>query len=221
MTFYLVNDRAFQSEIAVFNCPSDGQQPPLWRDYAVTNYQANFGTDWNRCNESDGPFHIISKTGIAAITDGTSNTAAFSEHGHGGITVSRINREFRLRGGFARPKGSSANQSELEKWCEDQVEAVDLTYAHGGGGVKWSLDAVGYRHVLRPNHPVCSEYKDPTQWIFGPNVGSYSRIVNPPTSLHPGGVNLLFCDGHVRFVSETIDDRPKGPWRRPRDNRGR
>ncbi|RUL88329.1 H-X9-DG-CTERM domain-containing protein [Tautonia sociabilis] len=24
-------------------------------------------------------------------------------------------------------------------------------------------------------------------------------------SLHPGGVNVLFCDGHVDFIQETVD----------------
>ena len=26
-----------------------------------------------------------------------------------------------------------------------------------------------------------------------------------PSSLHPGGVNVLFCDGRVRFISEDVD----------------
>lgn len=36
----------------------------------------------------------------------------------------------------------------------------------------------------------------------GPN---YSYTNARPSSQHPGGVNMLFCDGHSRFVSQEID----------------
>ena len=65
---------------------------------------------------------------------------------------------------------------------------------------------MGYRHVLRPNHAYCTDERVPTQHIYGPQDGTYPHFVNPPTSLHSGGVNLLFCDGSVRFVAETIDE---------------
>jgi prepilin-type processing-associated H-X9-DG protein len=35
-------------------------------------------------------------------------------------------------------------------------------------------------------------------------------MVNPPTSYHSGGVNVLFLDGSVHFIKETIG---RAPWR--------
>ena len=44
-----------------------------------------------------------------------------------------------------------------------------------------------------------------------PNSGRYDCITyhNPgwkaARSLHPGGVNVLLCDGHVAFVKDSVD----------------
>jgi prepilin-type processing-associated H-X9-DG protein len=68
----------------------------------------------------------------------------------------------------------------------------------------------GYRHQLAPSHHFCSEYFDPTYHVYGVWQGDYPRCVNPPTSHHPGGVNVLLLDGSVRFIKETID---RATWR--------
>jgi prepilin-type processing-associated H-X9-DG protein len=55
---------------------------------------------------------------------------------------------------------------------------------------------VGFTTVLPPNAPSCA---DGGSW-----ADSYTALL-PPSSRHPGGVNLLKADGSVDFVSETID----------------
>ena len=79
-----------------------------------------------------------------------------------------------------------------------------------GGDRAWGSADFGYRHVFTPNHDACYEYFDPIDHVYGIRSGEDTRMVNPPTSYHPGGVNVLFLDGSVHFIKETID---RAPWR--------
>ena len=74
--------------IAVFLCPSDGQQRVDPTNWGGTNYVSNSGTGTiNSGNFNvvagaqlpDGPFYNTSAIRFAAITDGLSNTAGYSE----------------------------------------------------------------------------------------------------------------------------------------------
>ncbi len=204
-TYYFdFHEKVFQTKIPILLCPSDRQKTPATREFGYLNYPLTFGTTWNYKDKSDGPFHIISNTRITDITDGTSQTALASEHALAGPLPSSTpsHGKFRLRYGFKRPQGSSSNQAALETWCMQQ--------AFPNGEVSslkknWALDPIGYHHVMKPNHWFCYEYRFPTKQIYGPSTGTYAHFVVPPTSLHPGGVNMAFADGNVRFISETID----------------
>ncbi|MCX7397765.1 MAG: DUF1559 domain-containing protein [Planctomycetales bacterium] len=56
-----------------------------------------------------------------------------------------------------------------------------------------SLGTALYTHTLTPNRPSCT------------NGSSVMTGIYTATSLHPGGVNVAFADGHVQFVSHDID----------------
>ena len=55
---------------------------------------------------------------------------------------------------------------------------------------------VGFNTILPPNGPACAD---------GGNWGDSYNLAIPPASRHPGGVNCLFADGGVHFISQTIN----------------
>jgi prepilin-type processing-associated H-X9-DG protein len=61
---------------------------------------------------------------------------------------------------------------------------------HDGG-----LIYTGFVTILPPNAPSCTALA---------NYDACAAFI-APSSFHPGGVNAVFADGPVRFISETID----------------
>ncbi len=55
-----------------------------------------------------------------------------------------------------------------------------------------------YNHYGPPNAMSCAA-ADETNETYGGYAGSI-----PPTSNHPGGVNVCFADGSVKFIKDTI-----------------
>jgi prepilin-type N-terminal cleavage/methylation domain-containing protein/prepilin-type processing-associated H-X9-DG protein len=210
-TYRAVNHTSSSATIAMFLCPSEplNPSPDDYGGYSLTNYLCNFGTSWIHWNVTDGPFYVISRTNLAQVTDGTSQTAAYSEHAFGpDIPLSSPSQVDRLMGGFSRPQNTSQSQADLEQWCsQPSPPGAVLSSGFPYALMCWNE---GYRHVFSPNHHFCAESFDPTCHVYGICEGAAARYVNPPTSHHPGGVNVLLLDGSVRFVKETINT---APWR--------
>jgi prepilin-type N-terminal cleavage/methylation domain-containing protein/prepilin-type processing-associated H-X9-DG protein len=194
------NATARAGKVPVFNCPSDPQtsMPAGW---AGTSYRVNQGsgilnglppTDSSDPNfgmpEPNGVFMKDKAVTLASITDGLSNTAAFSEHCKGDFNngASTPNDTF-------KPGTYPANADEAIQQCE-AVNVNDLSkQGVSDVGAPWLQgyhSTTIYFHVNVPKSRSC---------MFPPG-----RIATTANSQHPGGVNVALCDGSVRMVTQTI-----------------
>lgn len=196
------NATARGTEITVFLCPSESNRTNLPTGIAGTSYRANQGCGilWglpptNTSNSNygmpapNGPFYLNSETRLVDITDGTSNTAAFSEHLLGdfsnGIATEKTDT--------FEPGTYPATPDQAVADCVG-VNVNNLAmqgYSNIGGPWLYGYHSTTiYFHVGLPNTRSC---------MFPPG-----RIATTANSNHSGGVNVLMCDGTVRFVSNNI-----------------
>jgi prepilin-type N-terminal cleavage/methylation domain-containing protein/prepilin-type processing-associated H-X9-DG protein len=196
-----MNDLALATPVKVFLCPSD-VGVPVPAKWAATSYRANEGTslvfgygpsDPSGVNRSmpppNGVFFTDSKTRLADITDGTSNTAAFSEHVLGDFS----NAVATERSDTFQPGTYPATPDQAIRDCQ-AIDWTDLKYqGNSDVGAPWVRgyhSTTSYWHSAPPGSRSC---------MFPPQ-----RIMTTANSNHPGGVNLLLCDGSVHFVQYSI-----------------
>jgi prepilin-type N-terminal cleavage/methylation domain-containing protein len=196
--------------IPLFLCPSDKGQS-VSSGYGVsalapTNYVANMGTGLkvtpagNRHGspyDADGVFYADSRTRIADITDGTSNTAAMSEStlGEGAESASGPTPPADRRKVYA---WLSVTDSMSDAACASPT-LWNLQRRRGFAWYSGEIRCASYNHYYIPNA---------VQWDCvsnAPSLGFTAIGWRAARSNHVGGVHLLLADGAVRFVSENID----------------
>jgi prepilin-type N-terminal cleavage/methylation domain-containing protein/prepilin-type processing-associated H-X9-DG protein len=173
-------------------CPSDAFTLP--QGLAGNNYFANYGTNINFFGNSsvaNGVF-ALRDNGISllAITDGTSNTVAFSELKKGDFNNAVYSPADWLNVGSA---GLPTTADQAYSICQT-VNVQDLSLQCFSAGGEWLGDdntGTAYTHVVPPNTTNCCWLANLT---FAVTASSY----------HTNGVNLLLCDGSVRFVPNSI-----------------
>ena len=188
------NVAASQYRVNLFICPSDGQngQVPGMPDFG-SNYVANNGSGtvgFGLIKSGDGMFNEA-PVRHGEITDGTSNTAAFSESilGNGATVTGAPTDPQTIRLVVLEVPGSNDTTPA-------DCEGAAGTFSAKRGG-KWIDGHYGntlYNHYYTPN---------PTgKWDCG--NGSHNKGLSTARSYHGGGVNVGFMDGSVRFVRDSV-----------------
>ncbi len=192
------NSTGIATSITTFICPSDAMTsvPAGW---AGINYRANQGTSIVYGTNTGVDLGLPAPNGlfgsgqtirIATITDGTSNTAAFSEHVKGDFS-NTISTEM---SDTYEPHTYPATPDQAIQMCMATDTTNLANQGYSNVGAPWAEayhSTTLYYHSAPPNSRSC---------MFPP-----SRIMTTANSKHPGGVNVLLADGSVRFIKSSVD----------------
>jgi prepilin-type N-terminal cleavage/methylation domain-containing protein/prepilin-type processing-associated H-X9-DG protein len=201
------NQYAVQQTVPLFLCPSDLMEP-VGSGYGVpvlgpVNYGACFGSGTTAGGppygspwDADGMFRAAVHGTFKEITDGLSNTAAFSESSLGqGPTMATgaIPGDPQKVYANVPPPLTPAACGKATLW--------NVQLRRGYLWASGEIRCASYNHYYPPNPP---EY-DCVANLSAPGPQQFTAVgFKAARSNHPGGVNLLLADGAVRFISNEI-----------------
>ncbi len=208
-------DQVVSQEVPTLRCPSDGGTRGIddTHGIAVTNYSGSEGYHWHPnatfapdqfpelagdpfTNASDfsGLFTVTRTHRMRDIIDGTSNSIVVSETdsaGFGGGPIRTVGSGVRRAGG-GRVFRASLVATAHAGWAgnESGTNTVDVDGNAKSSGT-WFRSSP---HTYTPTYL--------SAW--GPNAEWHG-----PSSYHPGGVQSLYGDGSVAFITESVN---YGTW---------
>lgn len=188
------NDAAARNKLPLLLCPSDSDGVP-GQTYGGNSYPASAGSGLNApgtaddgsVTNADGVMFARSSIRFRDLTDGTTNTVAFSEQLLGdGQNAAPPPNDFRYR----------VVELSMGTQTTPAACAGGATWS-GQRGAKWvngHLADTMYNHFYPPNT---------TQFPDCHN-GFHNFALTAARSAHEGGVQICLCDGSARFISENI-----------------
>jgi prepilin-type N-terminal cleavage/methylation domain-containing protein/prepilin-type processing-associated H-X9-DG protein len=197
------NTTVSYSKVNTFLCPSDPNVPdPTWGN---SDYPNNLGIMQIGGPNGliDGPGDRMSATSdgptvtFATVTDGLSNTVSFSEW------VMGKNSGGAIRGPniiYTAPLAQPTTYNTATFIATAASCQSSTTYFDDRKGVQWLNQLCGrgggYTHLMTPNKKGC---------VFNDGLHTDHTLVGA-SSFHPGGVNVLFLDGSVRFIKDSVSN---------------
>ena len=185
-------------------CPSSGSIYPSYSTTRTNSYAMSVGDQVSGVRDGTvvrGVFQYQMQTKFGDITDGTSNTIAFSERVRSNFGISSVNaNQVENVVGTATGVGGIVNSPRICLTQSDGKYFKSGTSVKGRFGTLWQdgqAERVAFNTVLPPNSPSCTDDSNV-------NADSVNLIISP-SSRHTGGVNVSLCDGSVRFISASID----------------
>ncbi len=209
-----VHTTAMAARINTFLCPSDGLTGlATFTDgvtkFGATNYHfctgdgqpgsghvGDAGNPTNGAGPADGVFILGPAQSMASILDGSSQTAAAAEQLIG-PAIGTVTTSTSAPADLSRTAVYVASvplPDNPTQACSQSVAGyrLDKGYAWWDGDYRSGL----YNHYLTPNSKLAD------CWQSSP---PHDPAIKTARSHHPGGVNLLWADGHVGFIKDSIN----------------
>jgi prepilin-type N-terminal cleavage/methylation domain-containing protein/prepilin-type processing-associated H-X9-DG protein len=211
-------------QLGIMLCPSEETtQQPAW-PWATLNYFGNMGgpgviskfTGTIISNSKWAAHPNLGVVGFKNITDGTSSTALFSEKLVGlyaantnstYIQVITNTSVYAKRGYYQPASGAGSDTNDPAQAmaflgaCQaippNTVASMSYVFGYQWQTAFYEHGVSSYNHFGPPNALSCHNPNESSFWQI--TAGSAT-----PTSRHPGGVNVAFCDGSVKFIKDTI-----------------
>ena len=189
-------------------CPSDpvgasvgvsqypGGNPNSFPQRSSFNYRRSGGDSWRTGRSA------FSVSRMAGILDGLSLTVLLGEAVIGEQSRDISRGTAYINSNYAHSVGPLTCYAAINSPSLQVLPDAGVNGTFGQPGSCWMCNSYGteatFYTVIPPNGPRCSTNNFPLN-----QASAGARL--PASSYHPGGANVVMCDGSLRFISDSID----------------